>query len=349
MASRIYLSLFLSFGLLYVASAQDVHYSQFYNLPLQVNPALNGVFDGDWRFAANLRSQWYDVPVTYRTGFASFDKKLSTSNQTASFFSLGGVMGFDHAGDANMGTFRLAPNLSYTRRLTKNNFLTIGLEGAVNNRSFDTEDLVFDEQYNQYIKQFVESRQHTEAFENTSKTYFDFGLGVNWHYRPAGPKNRLRISAGAGLYHINEPETSFFDEMDIVLPRKWSIAVLTVIPVAKQLDIVANGTAQYQGPYTKHVLFGGGRVHLDDRPLREKAVQLGLGYRFNGEGFGTGDALYPAIQFHTSPWIFGLSYDINISDIKVATNNLGGPELSVVYIFKKFVEPGFCPTCPTYL
>ncbi len=56
--------------------AQDLHFSQFYHLPLQSNPAATGIFKGDWRVAGIYRNQWASVPVDYRTFALAFDTKV---------------------------------------------------------------------------------------------------------------------------------------------------------------------------------------------------------------------------------------------------------------------------------
>ena len=56
--------------------AQDIHFSQFNNSPLNLNPAQTGLFNGDWRFVGNLRNQWSSVPVPYRTFSLSTDTTL---------------------------------------------------------------------------------------------------------------------------------------------------------------------------------------------------------------------------------------------------------------------------------
>ena len=73
-----------------------------------------------------------------------------------------------------------------------------------------------------------------------------------------------------------------------------------------------------------------------------------------------GDAIIPNIELLYREWLFGLSYDINVSDFgrggsinppfgnTNGTNNLGGPEFSLIYIIKKVNEEEFCPTCPVY-
>jgi hypothetical protein len=47
--------------------AQDIHFSQFSFSPANLNPAYTALFDGDVRFVANYRNQWFTVPVNYNT------------------------------------------------------------------------------------------------------------------------------------------------------------------------------------------------------------------------------------------------------------------------------------------
>ena len=44
-------------------SAQDIHFSQFGNSPINLNPGLTGAFGGDMRFVANYRNQWRVDPT----------------------------------------------------------------------------------------------------------------------------------------------------------------------------------------------------------------------------------------------------------------------------------------------
>ena len=67
--SRLFFLFFISTPLF----SQDIHYSQFYNSPLNLNPANTGMFDGDFRFAANQRTQWRSVTVPFSTFSLSAD------------------------------------------------------------------------------------------------------------------------------------------------------------------------------------------------------------------------------------------------------------------------------------
>ncbi|MEM1320593.1 MAG: PorP/SprF family type IX secretion system membrane protein [Bacteroidota bacterium] len=340
----------LSIFLMVICSlgAQDIHFSQYYNVPMNLNPALTGVFDGDMRFVGNFREQWRNVPITYRTAYGSFETKFKSRNAKKGlpengYFSGGLLMNFDHAGDSRMGTIQIGLNGSYTHKLTETNYLTAGVQVSGNQRSFDTEKLTFGEQYNG--KQF-DSSLGPEPFNDKTAFYADFSVGANWNYRKKGKRTALNV--GGALYHINQPNKSFWDEEDVVLPARWSFYGIGIMELTSKFDVVLSAMGWYQDAYTQNLLTAAGRFHLDTRPTHQRAIQLAFSYRFN-DGFGVSDALIPAAQFHVNSWIFGLSYDINISDFEVATANLGGPELSVVYILKRVPTPEYCPTCPTYL
>ncbi|HEY8915865.1 MAG TPA: type IX secretion system membrane protein PorP/SprF, partial [Chitinophaga sp.] len=45
-------------------TAQDLHFSQFFNSPLTTNPANTGFIpDGNYRVGINYRNQWASIPV----------------------------------------------------------------------------------------------------------------------------------------------------------------------------------------------------------------------------------------------------------------------------------------------
>src|SRR5664279_6425741 len=56
--------------------AQDLHFSQFFNAPLLRNPALAGIFTGDYRIQGVYRDQWNSLTNAYRTGSFNGEYKL---------------------------------------------------------------------------------------------------------------------------------------------------------------------------------------------------------------------------------------------------------------------------------
>ena len=86
--------------------AQDIHFSQFYMSPLNLNPAMTGVMNCNIRLAANYRNQWASVlrDNAYRTYSVSYDQKIPVGRYD--YFGIGGTFWGDRAG-ANKCTTRV--------------------------------------------------------------------------------------------------------------------------------------------------------------------------------------------------------------------------------------------------
>src|SRR5688572_29642140 len=63
------------FFLALAGNAQDIHFSQFYDSPLLLNPAAAGA-SADYRLAINYKNQWKSVINPFKTAALAFDAKL---------------------------------------------------------------------------------------------------------------------------------------------------------------------------------------------------------------------------------------------------------------------------------
>ena len=97
--------------------AQDIHFSQYDNSPLNLDPALAGHFDGDYRFVLNHRNQWASVTVPYKTFSGFFDTKIPFEKLKKGTFGAGIILNNDKAGDSQLGIFQANVLLSYTQKM----------------------------------------------------------------------------------------------------------------------------------------------------------------------------------------------------------------------------------------
>ena len=74
--TKLFLLLFFVFYFPLLIIGQDLHFSQFLNSPLNLNPAQTGFFHGSQRFILNHRNQWASVTKPYSTISGSFDMQL---------------------------------------------------------------------------------------------------------------------------------------------------------------------------------------------------------------------------------------------------------------------------------
>ena len=168
--------LFAAVGL----AAQDLHFSQATLAPLHQNPALAGVFEGDYRAGGNLRRQWKTVPIPYQTVSFFADGKLLDLGKTR----LGGGLVFDsdQAGDGALSWSEIQLAGSVSRVLSQKSLLSAGFSVGMAQRSFDINGLKFK---NQFIDgQFSASNDPLESgFNRSTGSILDFAAGLNFHFK----------------------------------------------------------------------------------------------------------------------------------------------------------------------
>lgn len=318
---------------------QDFHYSQFYNAPLNLNPALTGIFRGDIRAMGNYRSQWTSVPADYMTITLAADKQFVHRTAKSGFFSAGLAFNYDHAGYSKLHLINLAVSGSYTQRITSKFFGTVGAQLGLGQRGFKIGDLTFDNQFDDGRGVYDGTLSSGEDFSNTSNLYGDFSAGINFRLQSLNEPvlidrldKRSKLDFGIGFYHLNKPDQSFLEGDKARLSTRLSPYLIGTLQIAKPVDLVGSATAQWQSPYTEYLGMLGVKLHLNRQLGKQLAVQLGGAYRFNKE---FGDALIPGIEVTYNAWEAGFTYDINVSEFDVATRQRGGPEISIRYYVRR--------------
>jgi type IX secretion system PorP/SprF family membrane protein len=318
--------------------AQDIHFSQYYNAPLTMNPALTGISKGDVRLTSLYRSQWNAANSPFKTFNVSAEKKFYDITHDRWWFSGGIDLFHDEAGTGSLSNNHVVLSGSYTRMMDRLTFMSLGLTVGFGQRGFDFGNLTFDNMWNGDIVDF--NRPVNENFDRTNLFYPDMGAGLN--VRRQAFKGRSKVDFGAGIFHVNQPNQRFYDASDVRLPMRFSFYILPSVQVNDKGDIVGAATTQRQGEYAETLINVGYRYHISTQRSKEIAVQLGFGYRFNA----IGDAFMPAAEFHYHDLMVGLSWDMNVSEFSTATNRNGGPEIAIRYIIHKVYPLKAFKACP---
>jgi type IX secretion system PorP/SprF family membrane protein len=328
--SRLFFLFFISTPLF----SQDIHYSQFYNSPLNLNPANTGMFDGDFRFAANQRTQWRSVTVPFSTFSLSADAFQPKEWKN---ISLGALMNHDIEGDSRFRTFDfnltgayfINPGGDSTQKL---NF---GMLMGVTNKHIDYSQLNFDNQFDGFI--YNQNLGNGESFQRESRTYMNLQLGATY-YKLLG--KRKYIIGGISLANITKPRQSYFDVRTISLDRRFNLHASANIPLNDKIEIAPSILTQFQGTYQEIVLGSNLRYILLNEKGVYRAVLGGIYYRGK-------DAVYLKLGLDYDNWIAGVSYDFNVSDLNLASNYRGALEFSLIYILHhyhpKLIQHRICP------
>jgi type IX secretion system PorP/SprF family membrane protein len=317
------------------AKTQDLHFSQFYNSPSNVNPALTGVYPQDIRLIANLRSQWFSVPVPYTTFSMAYDQKILNDGRLGNNILSGGIiLNYDKAGDAAMQTTQIGGLIAYTQQLSERHFLSGGFRVLVAQRRFDIAKLTFDKQF--VDGTFIATASTGEDFDNFNYSYVDIGTGINWLFQIS---QRMKFHFGVAAMHLNQPQASFFENPDLRQSRRWNLHLDATVQLADKIDLMPAAIFSMQGTQQERLFGSGIRYHLDQRFAREKSIIIGTWYRMNDAAITSFGVSYPT-------WQAAVSYDFNTSEFANATNGVGSVEFSFIYTImtvKPMTDRKACP------
>lgn len=323
-------------GLLYGSiklSAQDLHFSQYYNSPLSLNPALTGAFNGSIRLLTSYRNQWSSISDPYKTYAFSSDFAFFKNIQKKGFLGLGIFFYSDKAGTSQLKTTQINLSLAFHEKISANNIFSAGIQGGFAQRSINFDNLKWDNQYNG--NSYDPSLPTYEANYDNNLFYSDFSGGVQWTYSKgemfATANNQLNINAGLALFHLNQPNISFYSFSKDVLPVKIVLYGNSQIGIKNsKLSFIPSILYIQQGPLKDIVIGGLIRKKLVNESkytgyIKGAAIAFGGLYRLN-------DALIPVVQIEFASYAIGMTYDVNTSDLTNISLGKGGFEISLRFI-----------------
>lgn len=333
---RLILILTLLFSALHTVS-QDLHFSQFSQSPLNLSPANAGHFEGDFRASGMYRRQWASVTIPYTTFSMAADAPLSLFTPKLSGWGAGLLFNHDEAGDGSLRQMDIRLCLSRHIALDADSVHTLraGLMGGLSQRSINFNALTFDNQFNGDL--FVPSAPSGEFFENSMMNYADAGAGTGYQYR----KKQMWLDAGLGMYHLNRPEQTFLGER-ARRPVLFTGILTAGFTLNERWELLPGMLFMQQRRFRQWSAGAEARMKMEQTAGRRYAVGMGLYNR-------AGDALIPFMAIYWNKFRFGVSYDVNISSLRQASKDRGGPEFSLVYITRRVTAtPQRRTICPVY-
>lgn len=316
-------------------NAQDPHFSQFFASPLTLNPAFAGKFDGELRIAGIHRNQWPTINRAFVTTSAAVDFRIM-QGQIAENDTWGvGLMGFSDQSANGAVKFNYASaGTAFHKGLDEEGYHQIGAAFQVTyaNMLINTQGLKFLDQLTPYGFTGVT----TEVFNSNSleNHYVDLNAGVLYNGSTTDQNN---FYFGVSMYHINRPKQSFTGAYFILNPRT-TIHGGGYFPVGQTSTLHVSAIHSMQGKAHETLLGGAYQFRLTE-DYKPTSFYVGSWMRF-------GDAVIPYLGLEFGSFRLGASYDVNISDLKTASNSRGGIEISLIYIKKSSDEKGI--NCPKF-
>ncbi len=319
--------------------AQDPHFTQFFASPMTLNPAFTGYFSGDLRLSGNYRSQWRSIASPYITGTLAADFGiLKNSIPYTDTWGAGILALYDKTGAGALTSNFIAASTAYHKGLDVegNHTLGLGVQMALVQKRVDQSKLIFEQQIGD--NGYDPSLPSGETISNTNISYLDYNVGLLYSGLVGESSN---IYLGASYYHFTQPTETFLDNNNNRLSYRYTVHGGGSFPVN-----------------------GGNRIHVSAHYMRQnQAVETTMGAAYGfllndmpdsptifyvGSWFRLKDAVNPYVGLEFNSFKVGLSYDMNVSTLKPASNYRGGMEISVIYIGKKGDSNKNGTLCPKF-
>lgn len=313
--------LFYTLVLLFVLSAkgQDHLYSQFFNSPVYLNPALNGQFEGDFRMNLIYRNQYTSSGnnSTYET--ASVDYNIP---------QFGGGIGLLYTRSSEGNAFLTTNNFAgiYSYSVGSDRYvLSFGLQAGLSNQSIDYSKLVFDDQIDSRYGIIPGSVSAAGAIPFNSHYYFDAGAGINLVVGD--------FMIGGAAQHLNQPNTSLTGT-----PSKIPIRATSYLSYRIDLnydDNIDDDQKSYLIPSAVYYKQAGAQSASLGMEYKRKSVAAGLWYRTGGSDGPSAVVVSLVFDIFVNrdtgeKFKLGVSHDVPVTGLNYS-NTSGTSEGSINY------------------
>lgn len=323
---------FLWFVANYQAIAQDVFFSQADALSMYFNPAATGFYNGFYKATAIHRQQWSGIGKGFVTTYAAFDAPIYDTRKKRNKAGLGGFFYTDKAGDSNFKTTQVSASASGIVQLSKQHFLSGGIQLSYVQKSFDLSGIQWVNQYNG--KKYDANINPGESISMPMTTFLDVGIGGKYEYQSTeityDTKSFQKFSVDFALFHATEPMLQYVPTTDESMKNRW-------VASAQYLNDFENNSLgiHFYGMYMKQSVFQQwmGMFLLRIRMKNESHITgllnhsiLSAGMIFRNTGF-----IIPNIRFRFSHFEIGLCYDAFVSVYQLMPKGMNAFEVQITY------------------
>lgn len=327
MTRTLYLLLFLYFSSRILA--QDLHFTNYRNVPLTFNPSQTGMFNGNLRVGAIARRQFSSFFVDgYQNAAINADFNLPYNFGKFDWFSAGLMMYYDKVGSLEAGNragyFSLAFHKSNNAKHERT--WSIGLQYGKTNFMLNGSNAI------------VREKPEIELINDFKRSYSDLNAGVNYYMKL---KNKSNLLLGLAANHLFFSEFSGVDTINDIYAR-INLNVNYDMFISEKMRLEPALYFSKMGNYYNTNLQLISSLNLLNKNTKFPMLfRIGLGYRIQ-------DALEILSGFNYKGWNFDVAYDVTMSSAKVYNNYNGAIELSASKIINIPHKPKVKPIiiCP---
>jgi hypothetical protein len=232
-------------------------------------------------------------------------------------------MSMDGAGDIRLRRTQLLPAINFHKSLNeeKDTYLSLAFMGGPVSSQFDASQLKLGDQF--VNGSYDAGNASAQPILNNSYSYWDLTTGLCFSTEFS---NQTRFYIAAGISHFTKPTIhSFTTTTASFLSPKYTFNVGANAPVGDHGHIIS--FADYYAQNGSRQLLGGLLYGMNLTPDDNDASSV----FYIGSFLRWGDAVIPVVKLEFDHMTIGVSYDVNISKLNVASNWRGGLELTASY------------------
>jgi len=316
-----FLLLFIIVGGNQTTFGQDPIFTMFYSNPMYLNPGFAGSRVCP-RFALNYRNEWPNISGNFVTMAAAYDQKVESI-----FGGIGLIVLTDNAAKT-IKTTRVSAVYAYNQSITRKLSINFGIEATYFQKSLDWNKLTFGDMIDPR-RGFVYPTNDLSIGGTSSG--IDFSAGV------IGYTDKFFF--GFATHHLNEPNESLMNSVDVPLPRRYTAHLGAVIPLEVNRGRYAK-TEDFISPniiFTQQGTFQQLNMGLY---IKKSSLTGGVWYRNK-------DAFIITLGLESEYIKVGYSYDVTISKLSLGSG--GSHEVSMGFNFackpkKKSFRTISCPS-----
>ncbi len=320
--------------------AQDPVFSQFYNSPVYLNPALVGEEDF-MMFNFAHRAQWRSLHFPYTTSQASLIVPYYGDKHRKEDTHLGGVgVSFyaDQAGEGrNLQSYGGNASFAYNVKLS-NDFvsrISFAIQMGFIHKRIDKGDLQWGEQYNPFIG-FDNTVTPVDLSKIENTTVLDIGAGAFYRYHARDDFRKIRSAyAGIAAGHLNHPDESVLQGNTNRLPVLYKFHGGVVYALGEKTSLSANAITLLQDQVNQTNI---GSFLSYNMPIATSGqlsnfiARIGAWYRLQ-------DSFIASFEVLTNNIHVGFSYDWNVTSLRYDNRGTGSYEITTSYRFYQPAAP----------
>ena len=180
-----------------ISVGQDLHFSQYLAAPLNINPALTGLMNGNLRANLNYRNQWFSVN-SFATYAASVDANIARKGMDYHMLGLG--LSFYQDIESNNGYSNTNVSLStaFNVKLSSQplQYIGIGVQPSIIKKQINLADAIYGTLF--------ETGVNIDPLGFAEYNTFNFDLNAGLSYYIFFDKRHI-LYAGFSIAHITQP------------------------------------------------------------------------------------------------------------------------------------------------